>query len=191
MRFEPVYHEMSRLKKNDNGSIPVEFNLSPMLNSKQQVKGGVLVFQDITERKQLEEHLNHLAKYDHLTGLANRTLFREFLNASLARCERRNRGSAVLFLDLDHFKQINDTLGHDVGDELLASVAERLKQCVRDGDLIARLGGDEFAIVLDDIAQADDARLVAEKIVESISPPPHVIWSGAACQYQCWCCYLA
>ena len=168
---EPVYHQTSRMKRLAGESKPVEFNLSPMRNSKGVITGGVLVFRDITERVALEEHLTQMAKYDGLTGLANRSLFMEFLSASLARSERRSRSTAVLFLDLDHFKQVNDTLGHDVGDDLLASVAERLHGCVREGDLIARLGGDEFAIVLDDVARADDVKLVAEKIVESISKP--------------------
>ena len=95
----------------------------------------------------------------------------EFLQASLARSERRNRMTAVLFLDLDHFKQINDTLGHDVGDDLLTSVAKRLQECVREGDLIARLGGDEFAVVLDDVARVEDVTLVARQVVDAISRP--------------------
>ncbi|MTI14620.1 GGDEF/EAL domain-containing response regulator [Sansalvadorimonas verongulae] len=168
---EPVYRQTSRMKRLTGDSKPVEFNLSPVHNKKGEVTGGVLVFHDITERVQLEEHLTKMAKYDNLTGLANRTLFMEFLNASLARSERRGRGTAVMFLDLDHFKQINDTLGHDVGDDLLISVAERLHECVREGDMIARLGGDEFSIVLDDVARADDVKMVAEKIVETISKP--------------------
>ncbi|WP_281645072.1 EAL domain-containing protein [Parendozoicomonas sp. Alg238-R29] len=171
---EPVYRQTSRMKRLAGDSKPVEFNLSPMHDKKGEITGGVLVFHDITERVQLEEHLTRMAKYDNLTGLANRTLFMEFLNASLARSERRGRGTAVMFLDLDHFKQINDTLGHDVGDDLLASVAGRLQECVRDGDMIARLGGDEFAIVLDDVARPDDVKMVAEKIVESICKPHQI-----------------
>ncbi|MCL6269078.1 EAL domain-containing protein [Sansalvadorimonas sp. 2012CJ34-2] len=170
-KSEPIYRKTSRMKRLAGDSKPVEFNLSPMHGVDGEITGGVLVFRDITERVQLEEHLTKLAKYDALTGLANRSLFMEFIGTSLARSERRERGSAVLFLDLDHFKQINDTLGHDVGDDLLISVSERLHKCVREGDLIARLGGDEFAIVLDDIAQADDVQLIAEKIVASISKP--------------------
>ena len=170
-KSEPIYRKTSRMKRLAGDSKPVEFNLSPMHNQQGGITGGVLVFRDITERVQLEEHLTKLAKYDSLTGLANRSLFMEFLNTSLARSERRERSTAVMFLDLDHFKQINDTLGHDVGDDLLISVSERLHKCVREGDLIARLGGDEFAIVLDDIARADDVILIAEKIVASICKP--------------------
>ena len=150
---------------------PVELNVAAMLDSRKNVQGAVLVFQDITERKKLEDQLMQMAKYDSLTGLANRTLFREFLTASLARSERRGKTTAVLFLDLDHFKEINDTLGHDAGDKLLSSVAKRVQDCVREGDLVARLGGDEFAIVLDDVADSSDARQVAEKILADLQKP--------------------
>ena len=150
---------------------PVEISVAIMLNSKRQFEGAVLLFQDITERKILEDQLMRMAKYDSLTGLANRTLFMEFLAKSLARSKRNQKSTAVLFLDLDHFKQINDTLGHDRGDQLLISVAERLKNCVREVDLAARLGGDEFAIVLDDISEPNDARIVAEKVLEELKAP--------------------
>ena len=150
---------------------PVEINVAAMLDSKKNVQGAVLVFQDITERKKLEDQLMQMAKYDSLTGLANRTLFKEFLSASLARNERRDKSTVVLFLDLDHFKEINDTLGHDAGDQLLSSVAKRVQNCVREGDMVARLGGDEFAIVLDDVADSNDARQIAEKILTDLQKP--------------------
>ena len=150
---------------------PVEINVAAMLDSRKKVQGAVLVFQDITERKKLEDQLVQMAKYDSLTGLANRTLFMEFLNTSLARSERREKSTAVLFLDLDHFKEINDTLGHDAGDQLLVSVAKRVQGCVREGDMVARLGGDEFAIVLDDVADPNDARQIAEKILADLQQP--------------------
>ncbi|OED43930.1 hypothetical protein ACH42_08795 [Endozoicomonas sp. (ex Bugula neritina AB1)] len=161
----------SDLYKVSGASFPVEINVAAMVDSQKKVQGAVLVFQDITERKKLEEQLLQMAKYDSLTGLANRSLFMEFLGASLARSERRNKITAVMFLDLDHFKEINDTLGHDAGDRLLNSVAKRIQNCVRDGDLVARLGGDEFAIVLDDVVDAEDARIVAEKILEDLKKP--------------------
>ena len=159
------------LHKVSGTSFPVEINVAAMTNSQKKVQGAVLVFQDITERKKLENQLLQMAKYDSLTSLANRSLFMEFLGASLARSERRGNITAVMFLDLDHFKEINDTLGHDAGDRLLISVAQRLQGCVREGDLVARLGGDEFAIVLDDVADAEDARIVAEKILEDLKKP--------------------
>ena len=150
---------------------PVEINVAALLNSQKKVLGAVLVFQDITERRKLKDQLLQMAQYDSLTGLANRSLFMEFLGASLARSERRKKITAVMFLDLDHFKEINDTLGHDAGDQLLSSVAQRIQSCIREGDLVARLGGDEFAIVLDDVANAEDARIVAEKILDALMKP--------------------
>ncbi|WP_252177092.1 diguanylate cyclase [Endozoicomonas sp. 4G] len=152
-------------------SFAAEYNMAAIVNGRQEVQGCVLLFQDITERKKLENQLLQMAKYDSLTGLANRTLFKEFLGTSLARSERRNKSTAVMYLDLDHFKEINDTLGHDAGDLLLKSVSQRLQECVREGDLVARLGGDEFAIILDDVAEASDAKLIAEKILTSIREP--------------------
>ncbi len=165
------YHQSCRMRRKTGDSKPVELHLSPMCNHLGRITGGVLVFHDITDRLRLEDHLRQMAHYDHLTGLANRALLMEFLQSAVARGQRRERNIAVLVLDLDHFKQVNDTLGHDAGDELLTSVAERLHNCVREGDLIARLGGDEFAIVLDDIARIDDVALIAAKIVSAISKP--------------------
>lgn len=159
------------LWRQSSGCFPAELNVAAVVNGKKRVQGAVLVFQDITERKKLEEQLTQMAKYDNLTGLANRALFKEFLHMSLARSERREKNTGVMYLDLDHFKEINDTLGHDAGDALLVSVANRLKECVRDGDMVARLGGDEFAIVLDDVADPEDARLIAEKILEQFAKP--------------------
>ena len=168
---ESVFSRTSALKQKESDSLPVEFSASPTHGKNGVIMGGVLVFQDITERKKLEEHLLRMAKYDHLTGLANRTLFMEFLTASIMRSEISQHTTAVFYLDLDHFKPINDSLGHDVGDELLKSVAARLQQNVRRGDLVARLGGDEFAIVLDDVDRPDDVKLIAEKIVEAVCRP--------------------
>ena len=161
----------SDLWRQSVGSFPAELNAAALVNEKKQVQGAVLVFNDITERKKLEDQLTKMAKYDNLTGLANRALFKEFLQMSLARSERRKKNTGVKYLDLDHFKEINDTLGHDAGDALLVSVANRLQECVRDGDMVARLGGDEFAIVLDDVAEPQDARTIAEKILEQFALP--------------------
>ncbi len=154
-----------------HGQFPAEMNIAAILNARNVVQGAVLVFQDITERKQLEDQLLKMAKYDGLTGLANRTLFHEFLQSSMDRSDRYQRNTAVMFLDLDHFKQINDQLGHDAGDLLLASVASRLTGCIRKVDLVARLGGDEFAVVLDDAKSQDDVRTVAQKILNVLSEP--------------------
>ena len=126
---------------------------------------------DITKRKELEEQLAYQAFHDSLTGLPNRALFVDRLGHSLARSGRDGRGAAALFMDLDNFKVINDSLGHEMGDELLIEVAERLETCLRPGDTAARLGGDEFAVLLENIAETDDAVVIADRIAEALSEP--------------------
>lgn len=176
-----IYHEclekggrlkqFSELNNVSQGKFPAEFNVAAIVNGRNAVQGAVFVFQDITERKQMEDQLLRMAKYDSLTGLANRTLFREFLQSSMDRSDRYHKNTAVMFLDLDHFKEINDQLGHDAGDQILTSVANRLEGCIRKVDLIARLGGDEFAVVLDDVKNSEDARTVADKILHELKEP--------------------
>lgn len=117
------------------------------------------------ERKKDLEELSHLANYDSLTGLANRLLFRERLDRALIRADRNKSLVALFVIDLDRFKNVNDTLGHDAGDKLLIDVADRLKKCTRSGDTIARLGGDEFTIIMEDIKDIDDAITIAEKVL--------------------------
>ena len=129
------------------------------------------ITRDITDRKTVEERLSYLVHHDELTGLPNRTLFNDRLNQAIIDAERHDRLVAVIFLDLDRFKNINDTLGHEVGDFLLQGVAERLLGAVRRGDTVARLSGDEFAIVLADLAHTDDAARIAQKILEALAKP--------------------
>jgi diguanylate cyclase (GGDEF)-like protein len=129
--------------------------------------GWVATYEDTTELRRTEKHIVYLARHDPLTGLPNRRLFRERLEQALARSDRGER-FAVLCLDLDRFKRVNDTLGHDVGDALLRTVAERLQACVREVDTVARLGGDEFAILQENVEGADSASLLAERIIEVI-----------------------
>ncbi len=133
-----------------------------------QVIGTLL---DVTQRKHAEDQLAHLAHHDALTGLPNRLLLLERLSQTLAYAQRHVRTVAVLYLDLDRFKVINDTLGHGVGDEVLKAVAERLARAVRASDTVARPGGDEFIIVLSDVADERDVRTVAEKIVHIFENP--------------------
>ncbi|WP_150277297.1 sensor domain-containing protein [Halopseudomonas salina] len=123
------------------------------------------------ERKRTHSRLEFLAQYDQLTELPNRALFLDRLQASLTRAQRGTLRLAVLYLDMDNFKLINDTYGHSTGDLLLKEVAGRLRKCVRDSDTIGRLGGDEFAILLDNIAKPGDAAMVADKIIAALSNP--------------------
>ncbi|MDX6018596.1 EAL domain-containing protein [Shewanella indica] len=127
--------------------------------------------QDITERKESEARLFHLAHHDPLTSLPNRMLLRDRIIQAIAYGRRHDRLVAVLFLDLDHFKRINDSLGHAVGDRLLQAIADRLRKTVRDGDTVARLGGDEFAIALTDVADPDDVAKLASKLLVTINQP--------------------
>ena len=126
--------------------------------------------EEITERQQAEERVRHMAHHDALTGLPNRNLLEDRLNQALAQAQRSRHRVAVMFLDLDRFKSINDSLGHAVGDDLLKAVAQRLRGAVRTVDTVARLGGDEFVVVLPDIADADAAARVAEKIIAAFVP---------------------
>jgi diguanylate cyclase (GGDEF)-like protein/PAS domain S-box-containing protein len=129
------------------------------------------VLQDITERKEQEERTRFLADHDELTELPNRGLFRQALNKALQRAERSGKMLSILFFDLDRFKNINDSLGHDAGDEVLRAVAERLTACVRKIDLVARFGGDEFAVLTEGLTAEDQASTVARKILETLSKP--------------------
>ncbi|MBB72436.1 MAG: diguanylate cyclase [Legionellales bacterium] len=167
-----TYHKGDdNFRRKDSTPLPVEYTASPLHDIHDDYIGTVVVFTDITLRKTVEEQLTHLALYDHLTKLPNRLLFEKTITQTIARARRHNRLMALMFLDLDHFKTINDTLGHDVGDLLLQGVAERLKECVRESDTVARLGGDEFAIILDEVDKIEDAAIIAEKILESLTPP--------------------
>jgi len=132
--------------------------------------GWVATHEDISERRRAEEEIAYLARHDALTGLPNRRLFNEQLAETLARCKRGD-GVAVLCLDVDRFKSVNDTLGHPIGDQLLKAVAERLRICVRESDLVARLGGDEFAIVQIGGSQPTEATALSTRLIDAISAP--------------------
>lgn len=131
----------------------------------------VSVFNDITEDYHKDEQLRHMACHDPLTGLANRSLLHEHLRLAIARASRDQSRVGVLFMDLDQFKAVNDTLGHDVGDLLLKAVADRLQSCLRASDTLARLGGDEFVVLLNPIAQREDCALIADKLMHALQAP--------------------
>lgn len=129
------------------------------------------VLQDITARKESEERTRFLADHDELTGLPNRSLFKQSLAQGIQRAERSGKFLSVLFLDLDRFKNINDSLGHETGDEVLRAVAERLSGCVRQVDVVARFGGDEFAVLIEGLTAEDQAGAVARKIIDALAKP--------------------
>lgn len=130
-----------------------------------------LVIREITERKEAAERLSYLAQYDSLTGLPNRSLFRDRLEHTLAQAKRNGQLAAVLFIDLDRFKIVNDSLGHAFGDTLLQQVAARLSECIRADDTVGRFGGDEFGVILLDLAKPADAAVVARKINDTLARP--------------------
>ncbi len=158
-----------------NGEIyPKWLTISAVKGDNDIVTHYVGAHSDITERKRAEEEIKHLAFYDHLTGLPNRRLLQDRLQHALASSERRGRAGALMFIDLDNFKTLNDTLGHDIGDKLLQQVAKRLELCVREGDTVARLGGDEYVILLEDLSlelleAAAQAEAIGEKILFSLN----------------------
>lgn len=149
----------------------IEMLSSPLRGPDGEIVGIIQNAHDITALKAAEEQIRQLAYYDTLTGLPNRRLLLDRLSHALAQARRFGRSMAIMFLDLDRFKLINDSLGHSVGDALLKQVAQRLTGCVRAGDTVARPGGDEFVIVLTEVGHPLDAARVAEKIIDTFSTP--------------------
>lgn len=158
--------EVVAVRKNGE-SFPMELSASEMRLGGHRFFIGIV--RDITERKQTEARIAHLAHHDFLTGLPNRASFLNILDHSLSLAKRNCIKQAVLFVDLDGFKQINDTLGHEAGDLLLKGVSERFLNAVRESDTVARLGGDEFVLLLENIETAEHATLVAEKVIASLA----------------------
>jgi len=166
-----------RTKKQDHSArhfevtfFPIESN-SSKLSKSERILGTYGTARDITERKEAEEFINFQAYHDLLTRLPNRALFKDRLNLALAQSKRSNKKVAVMFLDLDRFKIVNDTLGHAMGDRLLQSVASRLESCVRKCDTLSRFGGDEFTLLLPSISSSEDARTIAKKVINVLKEP--------------------
>ena len=171
MHSGETYHVLEDWFTRKSGELfPVSFVAAP-LHREGEIIGSVAAFQDITARKVAEERIRYMAHHDMLTGLPNRALLNDRLEQVLAVARRRRHSFALLFLDLDHFKEINDTFGHDVGDSLLRQVAGLLKDCVRETDTIARMGGDEFVLLLSELRGPDDAEIIADKVVSTLDRP--------------------
>ena len=165
----------TQLRKKDGGDIWVLMSVSSVKNEHNQITHLVTVCEDVSQLKEARLRMEELAYVDSLTGLANRLLFRDRLEQALKALTRTKTSAALLYLDLDEFKRINDSMGHDVGDALLMKVAETLRQCVRHQDTVARMGGDEFVILLTDIDGMSGASAVARKIMESMSHPVQLL----------------
>jgi diguanylate cyclase (GGDEF)-like protein/PAS domain S-box-containing protein len=168
------WHGELKNRRKDGSTYWVAESVSPLRNENNEITHYIFMMQDITYQKDAKDQLNYLAHYDSLTGLPNRRLLVERLQQAMKESDRNEHLLAVMFIDLDHFKNVNDSLGHESGDILLKEAAVRLKSCVRENDTVARLGGDEFTLVLSDLIHANNAIHIAEKIVEEFSRPFHI-----------------
>jgi diguanylate cyclase (GGDEF)-like protein/PAS domain S-box-containing protein len=162
------------LIRRDGIESAIEDSAAPIHDRRGQVTGAVMVFHDVTQARAMSQRMSYLAHHDYLTDLPNRLLLNDRLAQAMAAAHRQRQQMAVLFVDVDRFKHINDSLGHAIGDELLLSVADRLVASVRGSDTVSRQGGDEFVILLSSIAHAEDAALSASKILTALGMPHHV-----------------
>ncbi|RJQ40257.1 MAG: sensor domain-containing diguanylate cyclase [Nitrospiraceae bacterium] len=165
VRFGGIWQGEIRNRHKSGVAYIAWLNISAIKNNEGNISNYVGVFTDITRRKITEDHLKRVANYDMLTGLPNRVLFNELLSHAVVQAKRDKKKLAVMFLDLDNFKTVNDTYGHDIGDMLLQEVAQRLKECIRQSDTVSRLSGDEFAVILNQIGDISNAVFVAQKIL--------------------------
>jgi diguanylate cyclase (GGDEF)-like protein/PAS domain S-box-containing protein len=159
------------LVRRDGFEAAIEDSAAPIHDRHGQITGAVIVFHDVSAARELSLRMSHLAQHDSLTDLPNRVLLNDRLSQAMAIAQRGKTRLGLLYLDVDRFKTINDSLGHTIGDRLLQSVALRLPACVRHADTVSRLGGDEFVILLSQLTQSQDAAVIAEKILSSLSVP--------------------
>ncbi|HEX5227949.1 MAG TPA: PAS domain S-box protein, partial [Bryobacteraceae bacterium] len=171
---QPVRVDDAAFLRNDGTHVPVLISISPIRKPNGGLSGAAVIARDISERKQVEREMAHRALHDHLTGLPNRLLLSERLSQSIASAERASSGAAVIFIDLDSFKFVNDTLGHEAGDALLQQVAQRLGACIRREDLLARMGGDEFMLVANHVGDEQTASIIAERLRAALRAPFYV-----------------
>jgi diguanylate cyclase (GGDEF)-like protein/PAS domain S-box-containing protein len=159
------------LIRRDGFEIPIEDSVAPIHDREGQTTGAVIVFRDVSAARTMALQMTHLAQHDFLTGLPNRMLLEDRVSQAIALAPRHKKKIAVLFLDLDGFKHINDSLGHPVGDKLLQSIAKRLVDCVRGSDTISRQGGDEFVVLLSEVAHSEDAAIKARRMLQAVEGP--------------------
>jgi diguanylate cyclase (GGDEF)-like protein len=155
--------------RNDGSTLPVHVAITAVRDGNGAISGFVAIASDLTERKQLMTYLNHMTSHDQLTGLPGRTLLRERIAEAMERAMLHGRKVAVFVIDLDHFKRMNDSLGHRVGDEVLVGMAERMRQSLRRSDTLGRLGGDEFVVVMPHITTMEDVERCAKRLVDRVS----------------------
>ena len=155
----------------DGFEIPIEDSASPIHNREGRATGAVIVFRDVSAAQAMALQMAHSAQHDFLTGLPNRMLLNDRVTQAIALAQRHMKKVAVLFLDLDGFKHINDSLGHPIGDKLLQSVAKRLVDCGRSSDTVSRQGGDEFVVLLSEVEQSDDAAITARRMLQAVAEP--------------------
>lgn len=155
----------------DGSAIPIEDSVAAIHDRAGQVTGTVIVFRDVSAAREMALTIVHSAQHDFLTGLPNRVLLNDRVNHALTMSQRYDKRVAVLFLDLDGFKHINDSLGHPIGDKLLQSVAKRLVGCLRGSDTVSRQGGDEFVVLLSEVEHAEDAAITARRMLDAVSAP--------------------
>lgn len=167
---EPITIDDQVFWSKSGQQLQVEFTAATLMEE-DDITGAVIVFRDISERLKAERLLEQMARYDNLTGLANRNLFIDNLNNAIARAERTERLVAVIYMDLNNFKPINDTLGHAAGDKILKEFAQRMRQSVRDYDTPSRFGGDEFTIVCDDLASRQEGLDMISRLLENLQEP--------------------
>jgi diguanylate cyclase (GGDEF)-like protein len=162
------------LIRRDGYESAIEDTAAPIHDRRGRLTGAVIVFHDVGLARAMSLRMSYLAQHDFLTQLPNRMLLNDRLTQAITLAQRHGQSLAVLFLDVDHFKHINDSLGHAIGDQLLHSIARRLVESVRSSDTVSRQGGDEFVILLPEVGRAEDAALAADKILAAVSRPHRI-----------------
>jgi diguanylate cyclase (GGDEF)-like protein/PAS domain S-box-containing protein len=162
--------EWSYIRK-DGSHVPVQLVTTALRDSEERITGFVSISYDLTERKRADEYIYHVAHHDPLTGLPTRTLLRDRLEVAIERARRSQDTLAVMMVDLDNFKRVNDSLGHQAGDTVLCEISERLQTCVRKSDTVGRMGGDEFVVLLPDLRSDKDAEEISQKLLAAVARP--------------------